>query len=119
MPVSVITKVIGVLFFWDSAAPMAEQDCLSTWQQTTVSQSCKAYVSAFAPDPSTPMFIDLPNGQCRITLTCENWYGGGIPNLSRDIEKAELENVHNCNGELRVGPCESINLNRVSETTDP
>lgn len=105
MRVPSVTRAIGFLFFWNCAALMAEQDCLSRWQQNPVSQSCKAYVRAAAPDQITPMLVDLQNGQCRITLTCENWYGGGIPNLSRDIEKAELENVHNCNGELQIGPC--------------
>lgn len=110
MRVSFVTRAIGFLLFWNGAALMAEQDCLSMWQQNPVSKSCKAYVRAAAPDQITPMLVDLQSGQCRITLTCENWYGGGIPNLSRDIEKAELVNVHNCNGELQIGPCGSINL---------
>lgn len=106
MRVSGVTRAIGFLLFLNGAALLAEQDCLSMWQQNPVSKSCKAYVRAAAPDQITPMLVDLENGQCRITLTCENWYGGGIPNLSWDIEKAELANVHNCNGELQVGPCQ-------------
>lgn len=105
MRLSVITVAIGILVFWVYRAQTAENDCLSQWQQNPVSQSCKAYVSAVAPDQAAPMLVDLQNGQCRITLTCENWYGGGVPNLYHDIDKAQLVNVHNCGGELQVGPC--------------
>ena len=100
-----ITVVIGILVFWGYMAQTAEKDCLSLWQQNPVSQSCKAYVSAVVPDQATPMLVDFQNGQCRITLTCENWYGGGTPNLFRDFQKTQLVNIHNCNGELQVGPC--------------
>jgi hypothetical protein len=96
----------GLLVFWDCTALMAEQDCLSAWLQNPVSQSCRAYVSATASDRATPMLIDLDNGQCRMTLTCKNWYGAGTPNLSLEIEKSELKNIHNCNGELQVVPCQ-------------
>ncbi len=51
------------------------------------------------------MVIDLQNGQCRMTVTCENQYGGGVPNLSRDIDMDALSSVHNCNGYLQVDPC--------------
>ncbi|KPN88905.1 hypothetical protein [Pseudomonas nunensis] len=84
---------------------MADQDCLSLWQQNPVSQSCKAYVSATAPDPATPMLVDLENGQCRMTLICKNWYGAGAPTQSWDLDKAELVNIQNCNGELQIKPC--------------
>ncbi|KAA0986557.1 hypothetical protein FQ192_23260 [Pseudomonas sp. ANT_J12] len=108
MSVSGISKVIGILAFCDCATLMAEQDCLSLWQQNPVSESCRSYVSATAPDQVTPMLVDLENGQCRMTLLCKNRYGASTPNLARDVEKTELKKIHNCNGELQLEPCPVI-----------
>lgn len=105
MPIFAITTLAGLLVLWSAAAATAGQDCISVWKQNPVSQSCKSYSSATSPNQDIPMVIDLESGQCRITVTCKNQYGGGIPNLSRDIDMTELKNVHNCNGHLQVDPC--------------
>ena len=105
MRVSGVIRAIGFLLFLNGTTLMAEQDCLSMWQQNPVSNSCKAYVDAAAPDEIAPMLFDLQNGQCQLMLTCENWYGGGTPNLSREFSKVELKSLHNCNGELQSEPC--------------
>jgi|UPI0005FB9628 hypothetical protein len=105
MPIFTITTLVCVLVLWSAAAATAGQDCISAWKQNPVSQSCKEYSNATSPDQVVPMVIDLQNGQCRMTVTCENQYGGGVPNLSRDIDMDALSSVHNCNGYLQVDPC--------------
>ncbi|WP_157720154.1 hypothetical protein [Pseudomonas prosekii] len=99
------SRAIGTLVLFNCAVLMAEQDCLSTWKDNPVSQSCKAYVTAAAPDQITPLFEDLQDGQCAMTVTCKNRYGGGTPNLGVQFKKTDLLNLHNCNGEMQVEPC--------------
>jgi hypothetical protein len=98
------TTMFGALLFWCPVAAIAEH-CLSAWKQNPVSQYCKVYASAVAPEQKVPMVIDLENGQCRMTVTCKNQYGGGTPNLGKDIDKAMVKDIHNCNGDLQVDPC--------------
>lgn len=98
------TTMFATLLLWCPVAAIAG-DCLSAWKQNPVSQYCKPYTSATASERDQRMAIEQENGQCRLSVTCENWNRGGTPNLDKDFDKASLKDIHNCNGELQVDPC--------------
>ena len=103
MPKLPLTMIAGWFFGWD-AIGMAQGDCLTAWQSNPVSESCKAFSSAFE-EQNVPLIVDLDNGQCRLTAICKNQYGGGTPNSAREIDKAMLTELHNCDGYIQIGPC--------------
>ena len=84
-------------------------------QSAATVQSCKnAWYSASARPTCTtvPNDILLSNGQCRIKKSCK-YYGIGSMGVTQALYKAndvtvplaDVDDLHNCNGELQVGPC--------------
>jgi hypothetical protein len=94
----------GCLFIRLGAA--SGLSCEQAWRANPISSSCKAIVSAMdAGRPLRAMIEPQGNGQCRITVTCRNAYGGGTPNDVEGVSVVEVENLHVCNGILQRESC--------------
>lgn len=94
----------SVLLGWRAIA-LTDDDCLAAWQRNPVSESCKAYTSAFEDPQNVPMMVDREDGQCTLKVACQNQYDGATPNKVRLIDKAMLVQLRNCDGELQIDPC--------------
>ncbi|MCG6577826.1 hypothetical protein EGM97_24380 [Pseudomonas sp. AF32] len=100
---------IGALAFGGIFVPpvgASESSCEQAWMANPISASCKATVSATDAGRPAPAVIEPQgNGQCRITVTCRNDYGGGTPNEVEGVSIVEVENLHVCNGILQLESC--------------
>lgn len=105
MPRLALILIAGSVLLGWSAMTLTNDDCLAAWQRNPVSQSCKAYTSAFEDQQNVPLMIDLENGQCSLKVACRNQYGGATPNPVKLIDKAMLVHLRNCNGEVQIDPC--------------
>ncbi len=94
----------SVLLGW-RAMTLIDDDCLAAWQRNPVSNSCKAYTSAFEEEQNVPLMVELEDGQCSLKVACKNQFGGATPNPVRSIHKAMLVQLRNCNGVLQIDPC--------------
>ena len=93
------------------AAPAIEE----TKAQSATVQNCKnAWYSASARPTcsTTPNDILLSGDQCRVKKSC-NYYGIGSMGVTQLLQRAndvtvplaDVDDLHNCDGYLQVGPC--------------
>ncbi|MDB6445104.1 MULTISPECIES: hypothetical protein [Pseudomonas] len=108
MTMSRFRVFVGVLTFWClfiRPAATSELSCEQAWGANPISSSCKATVSAVEGRPPRAMIEPQGNGQCRITVTCRNAYGGGTPNEVEGVSVIEVKSLHICNGILQRESC--------------
>ena len=102
--IAIILIAVSLLLGW-RAMTLIDDDCLTAWQRNPVSNSCKAYTSAFEDQQNVPLMVELENGQCSLKVACKNQYGGATPNPVRFIDKTMLVQLRNCNGAVQIDPC--------------
>ncbi|MDE0003218.1 MAG: hypothetical protein OXQ29_11035 [Rhodospirillaceae bacterium] len=67
--------------------------CRDAWEGSSADDSCMLY----SVDPT-------PDNKCRITASCSNpWHGWDTTTITVALDRAD--DLHNCNGRLRDGPC--------------
>ncbi len=110
MPVMRVQFVLAVLALALAVPALSNADnhatalaCESGWGLSSASASCQ----------STSNDISVLNGQCRIQARCQHWVFQILTQSLVDVYKnndltvplADVDDLHNCDGILQVGPC--------------
>ena len=110
MPTIRIQLVLAVLALTLAVPALSNADdhvtalaCEGAWSTSSAAESCQ----------STLNDISVSNGQCRIEARCQHWVFQilleSLVDVYRDndltVPLAEVDDLHNCDGWLRVGFC--------------
>ena len=99
-----ISGLAALAFIGVAACPPAlaldVEDCKEAWRDSSARQSC-----GLAQVHNNLASISVSDGQCKIHVDCSTTTYGAHRTNNWAGSVDDMEDLHNCNGDLKVGGC--------------